>query len=429
MCGHVGVMGEITHKEETAFKQLLIVDQLRGAHSTGVLSVGKHTGNITIAKQVGDPNELMNDKRFDDLMTGHHRVLLGHNRYATQGKVNRHNAHPFEFDNIVGAHNGTLNQRYQLKNNNKFDVDSMAFFSHLNEFGVEDAVSKIQGAWAFLWWDKVEKRMNFLRNAERDLWITYANGGKQLFWASEGWMLSGILGRNGIEHERPVSLLPDRWISFALPDGGVIDKDNVSIKKVEAKKQPPVQSYQGSGSTLSSIGPRNNLNAISQSVKNQADKKLTLVADMPTGVLGNKNVLFEVGMHKIDDRGGKYFELENPLEPNIIFRMYVNQKEYSRFAPGDMIQGDVAGWVAEFGGYFKINAGLASIIVDENSYSFKNHRGIMLTKKQFEDQYKYCTYCNSDIRAEEDNKLFSNGDCLCPECVKNPELKDYLTHA
>ena len=52
MCGLVGVLGNITHKEEKAFHELLIVDVLRGKHSTGVAMVSAGGGVDVFKKAV-----------------------------------------------------------------------------------------------------------------------------------------------------------------------------------------------------------------------------------------------------------------------------------------------------------------------------------------------------------------------------------------
>src|SRR3546814_12623264 len=43
------------------------------------------------------------------------KAFIGHNRAATLGKVNGLNAHPFRYDNIMGAHNGTLDTQSWLR--------------------------------------------------------------------------------------------------------------------------------------------------------------------------------------------------------------------------------------------------------------------------------------------------------------------------
>ena len=135
MCGLVGCAGSIVPKHETAFKQLLAVDALRGEHSTGVLSVKKASFEPSIVKTVGDPYQLFDLNSFKDLMRASHLVLLGHNRQATTGKITRANAHPFDTGKLIGAHNGTLLNKHTLSDHWKFDVDSENLYHHMQEKG------------------------------------------------------------------------------------------------------------------------------------------------------------------------------------------------------------------------------------------------------------------------------------------------------
>src|SRR5690606_19875606 len=190
MCGHVGMAGELTLDAEKAFRTLLILDTLRGEHSTGVLGVGRYTNEPAIVKQVGSPFELFNDQRYDQKIEKVlNKVLLGHNRYATQGKINKANAHPYEFGSIIGAHNGTISNKHALNKGSTFDVDSQAIINSIDEEGIEATIPKLRGAWALVWWDMIDDTINFIRNSERTLYMCWSQDKKMMFWASEMWML------------------------------------------------------------------------------------------------------------------------------------------------------------------------------------------------------------------------------------------------
>ncbi len=95
MCGLVGCAGILDFASEKAFRNLLILDSLRGEDSTGIASVKKNSEDVTVVKAVGDPFRLFETRRFDKVMAQGNRVLIGHNRYATTGSVSASNAHPF----------------------------------------------------------------------------------------------------------------------------------------------------------------------------------------------------------------------------------------------------------------------------------------------------------------------------------------------
>ena len=235
MCGLVGLAGDIAFKEEKVFKDLLMLDVIRGKHSTGVASLHKvgQAWETSIFKEKLNAVDFMDRQEFISLMGKKHSILLGHNRWATRGAIIKENAHPFEFEHIVGAHNGSLNSTTGLHEQTKYAVDSQAAFSELNENGVATLWGKLNGAAALSWIDKRDNTINFLRNDERPLWIATINKGKTLVWASEFWMLHVACGRNGIDLDKqPMELVIDTHYKFSLPSSED-KKDKVSCKRTK----------------------------------------------------------------------------------------------------------------------------------------------------------------------------------------------------
>lgn len=198
MCGIVVVAGKIGKEQREVFRQMLIVGSLRGPHSTGFFSAKGN--NSEVFKLAGDPFTVMEHKGFDRLLNKDTNVLVGHNRFATVGKINRQNAHPFDFPNVVGVHNGTLTNKYQLPDGHQFDVDSEALYNGFDTIGPAQTIAKTRGAWSLVWWDKQAKTLNFLRNNERPMAYCFSEDKKTLYAASEGHMLLWILTRNGVKH-------------------------------------------------------------------------------------------------------------------------------------------------------------------------------------------------------------------------------------
>lgn len=207
MCGLVGMAGSIDYKHEKMFRNMLILDVIRGMDSTGVASLST-LGQYKVSKAALCSPEFVNTKLFTGAMQGFHRILLGHNRAATKGAVNDENAHPFEFDNIIGAHNGTLRTYANMHDSAKYKVDSQALFSNINEHGIAETWKKMDGAAALTWIDKRDRSIHLVRNTERTLYYTTSNNGATLLWASEPWMLIIGAAREGIEIEKP-QLLPE----------------------------------------------------------------------------------------------------------------------------------------------------------------------------------------------------------------------------
>lgn len=215
MCGLVGVAGYISQKEQTVFKRLLEIDTIRGPHSTGVLSVN-HAGYPEVAKKVGTPWDLYEHKIFDDVMKGSLNVLMGHNRWATKGKINSRNAHPFEHDHIIGAHNGTLRSQQLLIDHKDFEVDSDNIFHSIAKVGVDETIKKTCGAFALTWYDAMTETMNFVRNDERPLWLCESEDKRTVFWASERWMIEVTLQLAGIKFREPFEPKPGQLFSYPI---------------------------------------------------------------------------------------------------------------------------------------------------------------------------------------------------------------------
>jgi hypothetical protein len=226
MCGIVGVAGDIGGKEEGVFKRLLEIDTIRGPHSTGILGVDAR-GQSLVVKKVGTPWELYEYKQCDEIFRKRLTILLGHNRWATRGKVISANAHPFEHDHIVGVHNGTLTQQSLLINHEKFEVDSDNIFHSISQVGVDETVKNLAGAFTLAWYDSEQETMNFIRNNQRPLFICMSENRKTIFWASESWMLEVTLKLAGIKHH-PI-FEPDPGVLFSYPI-----QMNYSPKELEA---------------------------------------------------------------------------------------------------------------------------------------------------------------------------------------------------
>lgn len=263
MCGIVAVLGQVGHKEETLFNQMLEVDSLRGRHSTGVVKV-TGDGTVSTKKKAVDGMDFVKlEKAWVTL--GHNKVLIGHNRWATKGAVNDVNAHPFSHDHIHGVHNGTLTSQYGLKDHTTFEVDSDNIFYDIAHGTVKNTVSNLRGAYAIVLYDDKAQEVSIFRNEQRELSLAFLNGGKTVVVASEFMMLEWLLHRNnylkkdGTPDYQIVEMLdPHKKVTFkpfAKSKGGNLKdiKDTMKIERLEpyvypapkvtVKKEPALTTY------------------------------------------------------------------------------------------------------------------------------------------------------------------------------------------
>lgn len=190
MCGIVGCCGDMSLKLKEGFKDMLLINQVRGRDATGAFSVTSND-EVRYAKMVGTPEILFELKSFDSqVMFGLPKVLVGHCRSKTVGDNTRANAHPYDFDNVIGVHNGTLRSVHKLSGHDYKRTDSYTLYDNISDSGLTETMTEVDpaGAWALVWWDKTDNTLNFLRNKERPLWFTWTADKRAMIWASEPGM-------------------------------------------------------------------------------------------------------------------------------------------------------------------------------------------------------------------------------------------------
>jgi predicted glutamine amidotransferase len=200
MCGLLGMHTTNSfvkfHADE--FRQMMVINSFRGAHSTGI--VGFDGNKPSIIKATGSPYMLYGyddtDKFFERF--GKFNTVIGHGRYATQGKVNAINQHPFVEGKIVLAHNGVINNFVTLKDkeHSHIEVDSHLACALINEKGALEALPLLHGAYVFIWYNLEEETLNIARNYARPLWLVKNTAETVLYFASEKETLLWNSARN-----------------------------------------------------------------------------------------------------------------------------------------------------------------------------------------------------------------------------------------
>ena len=427
ICGLVGVAGLVTAKEENVLKQLLVVDSLRGTDSAGVAVITR-TGETRVAKQVGNPYELLDGVNFTKAIAAPNRVIIGHNRFGTQGKVTKANAHPFEYDTLVGAHNGTVYTKWKMVDGNQFDVDSAALYNHMDVKGLSCLMNKMGGAWALTWWDKIEEKLNFLRNKERPLYMTYSKDGKCLFWASEYWMLSGVLSRNGIEFDKIEALPEDMHMSLEVGRDGSLSKPH-AVPMPSTYVNPPVQQHKTYVYQQAPV-PAKVAEVKKTGVVPQA-ATLSLVQSK-SFLGGAKQVLLEVlSLVDNDGFGGKYLSCYTGDYPYANIRWYfprgVNTKDFIN----EEIIADIGDRIDRGGkpSYYKVESNTVRLKNDiqDVEETYRNARGRLVSEQDWISEHGECTFCSDLVLPSDAHAFNSSYQCFCGSCMRNDEVKQYTT--
>lgn len=239
MCGLFGVAGPgISMVDLKIFDELMLVSSLRGTDGTGVAVGTFYNKRPDVFKINGDciywrysANE---DKISKKIYSVQNLYLMGHTRHRTTGDKGPNGAQPYIFESIVGTHNGTLSGKFD-----GFFTDSHAFLNKVDTKGIQSAVdtTKTDDAMALVWIEKNNQILHFYRNEERTLYFAYAEKRNVLYWASELWMLQGILGRNDVDYD---AYTTRPHFHYAIKLKEINNKDKNKKLFSEEIKPPPV---------------------------------------------------------------------------------------------------------------------------------------------------------------------------------------------
>lgn len=225
MCGLAGAAGNLAHRDADVFRELMFVSCFRGIDSTGMAWRSHADKETSVIKMTVPSPDFLDSGKVKRAISEGDMLLMGHTRWKTVGEINKRNAQPFDFENVVGCHNGTLSWQTKgaLEGKLSLPTDSEALYTSIANNGFEETIKNTndEDAMALTWFDKEAGTLNFYRNKHRTLYYTYNKEMDKVYWASEVGMLYLVLNRQKppIEFTK-VKLLPENlhW-SVKLPEG------------------------------------------------------------------------------------------------------------------------------------------------------------------------------------------------------------------
>jgi predicted glutamine amidotransferase len=224
MCGLWGAISSVlTGLENDNVTRLAIMNSTRGMDSTGAAFLWKHKHKVKykIVKQPGDIFEYLSTPEVrESYRIGNLSCIMGHDRYATLGKVNQVNAHPFHEGEYIGCHNGTIEKYRPKKEDEDHMTDSKLLFQNMRDLGDEHALKDADdGAYAVTYINIEKGTFNIARNFKRTLYGLWSKNHTTLYWASELWMVQTLEKLNPSEFLIPFSFDTDKIHTFDLANG------------------------------------------------------------------------------------------------------------------------------------------------------------------------------------------------------------------
>jgi hypothetical protein len=208
---------------------------------------------------VGTPEYLLGTKMYDHRINSWGKALIGHCRKRTLGEINYENAHPFQHGTLTGVHNGSLRGIIGMPYVKDFGTDSEWLYYMASQEGMETVLEAIDFCGALVWWDSSDDTLNFFRNDERPLYVTYSEDTKVMLWASEQGMFWPFfrdfkLWDGGEKKQLYIPVETGKIFSYKIASHGKKASDifTMSVKPVKLK-ETGVRGYAGNRTAVTGV--------------------------------------------------------------------------------------------------------------------------------------------------------------------------------
>jgi len=204
-----GIYGAINAGQKSLdmgiIRGLTLANRERGKESLGFFN-----SNGEMLKRGKDPIDVLTEedctKFLDETEQRRDWFVVGHTRYSTRGRVCDENSHPFEYNQVIGAHNGCIDAPASYSVDSEYAIDLLS----QNNSDYQKALENESGYWTLAWFDK-ERQELFLSMYHntcglvkyRDIW----------YFSSDPDHLATVVGSRDM-----IKLTDGQSVSFK-PDG------------------------------------------------------------------------------------------------------------------------------------------------------------------------------------------------------------------
>jgi hypothetical protein len=187
MCGLAGTLGPNINLG--SLRALMFLNQQRGDDACGFYNTNKEANWIknNVKAEIFLRDEKL--RKWLEQSAKHCWAICGHTRGGTRGGNFSKNAHPFEYGEVVGSHNGVLACPAKYTVDSEYAIDLL---SQHEPGEYQKALGDVEGWYVLTWYDRRDDSI-YLLNWQGEIWFRCMEDG-QVLYSSSAWHLSSVTG-------------------------------------------------------------------------------------------------------------------------------------------------------------------------------------------------------------------------------------------